>query len=171
MAETPKGRKPKKTLDAFADDLDAMLNAESSSKTAQPDLIEDDAAIDRLLMNDRFPTGDDGGGNEAMDRSFLEEDSGKQEHADIDDLLADFQINSNRLKEPIFDEFDDVIGEDEEKHRVRDADVDLHPELSALTRVEDLDEFADDTIDSPPPPPPPTPASAPVAAGFGGRSR
>ena len=38
----------------FADDLDSMLNDAESSVDAQDEIIDDEDAIDRLLMDDAF---------------------------------------------------------------------------------------------------------------------
>jgi len=73
MADSTNG-KNKKTLDAFADDLDAMLNIGDSQDVRKVGLIEDDDAIDRLLMGDNF--------------QHAEDEPERDEFADIDALMA-----------------------------------------------------------------------------------
>lgn len=150
MAEST-GSKTKKTLDAFADDLDAMLNIGDDAEQ-EVGAIEDDEAIDRLLV-----------GDESFERNAEQE---VDEFADIDDLLSENQslVNSNLAddidefsgdldvdipinpgldQQALDDEFADIL----EAANLKPVDVDVDEEfaeVAALERVEPIDEFVDD---------------------------
>lgn len=102
MAES-KDKKNSNTQDSFADDLDSMLNLDETNEQ-QLELIDDDDAIDRLLMDDAF--GEDSEDSNAepaelddIDQLIAEEvekdDSFDFDEFgdDADDFFADFQIN------------------------------------------------------------------------------
>ncbi len=145
MADSTKG-KNKKKLDVFADDLEAMLN-NSEAPQKQTDTIEDDDAIDRLLMTDHFQPVEEKSAEDSfnIDSLIAEEFADKNKTGDFDEVLADFQITPTRQAEPLFDEFEELIGVDDENRQVKSIDEVTTPELSALERVEDIDEFADRT--------------------------
>ena len=88
MAESKRTKKPK-TPDSFADDLDSMLNLDDSSDQ-QADLIDDDEAIDRLLMTDAFD----------------DEDPKEIELNDIDKLISE-EIEKDDKAADDYDEFGD----------------------------------------------------------------
>ncbi len=133
MAEST-GSKNKKTLDAFADDLDAMLNI-GDSTNQEVGTIEDDEAIDRLLV-----------GDESFERNAQQE---IDDFADIDDLLeANSLAGQSSLAEDI-DEFDTDFASDiginpsREQSGIDDA-LDDVVEAENQQELIDMDEFADD---------------------------
>lgn len=153
MADSTDG-KNKKTLDAFADDLDAMLNMEDTPDTRKVGLIEDDDAIDRLLMGDNFRhdqqeaeadefadinalIGDDFGDNRKM-ASDIDEFGD-----DIDDIFANIPVNPNPQADLVVDEVDEFAGIADETELVKSIDEVTTPELTALESVGIIDEFAD----------------------------
>jgi hypothetical protein len=151
MAESTSS-KNKKTLDAFADDLDAMLNIGDPSEQ-QVGTIDDDEAIDRLLV-----------GDETFEPEAQQE---IDEFADIDELLsanepkaassladdidefgddfnADIGINPGREQQVIDDEFADIVdAENQEDPLVLRVD-DVFDEVAELERVGQVDDFAED---------------------------
>ncbi|WFP48428.1 SPOR domain-containing protein [Methylomonas sp. EFPC3] len=158
MAE-PTGNKSKKTLDAFADDLDAMLNI-SEPAGREVGEIDDDEAIDRLLV------GDETLGREADEQidefgdfdNLLEIDLPAGKNRPLDDIdefgdefdteIAEIAINPGRESDDLADEVADAVGADiqrelEEADAIADA-----AELTAADDIDDIDEFAD--IDSVP---------------------
>jgi hypothetical protein len=148
MADAGK-EKSKKTLDNFAEDLDAMLDTDAAAVAQQVGLIDDDDAIDRLLMGDSFQ----------QTVQEVEED----EFADIDALIsADF--GDERRVADLIDDFDamelpaqiasitdlperqveelDEFAEAEDEFDQIDNFAEINtPELSALERVVASDEF------------------------------
>ncbi|MDD1621081.1 MAG: SPOR domain-containing protein [Methylococcaceae bacterium] len=157
MAESNKG-KDKKTLDAFADDLDAMLNMDETPAAQKVGLIEDDDAIDRLLMGDNFQhtdqeierdefadidalIGDDFGGNRKV-ASDIDEFAD-----DIDDMIAKIQTEPKRQSEPVVGEIDEFADVDDDMALVKSIDEVVAPEVAALETVADIDEFSDEFAD------------------------
>lgn len=103
MAESKQNKKTK-TQDSFADELDSMLNLDEAEQQ-QGELMDDDDAIDRLLMDPFEDDSDEGAESEAepaevndidqlineeveKDDSFEFDEFGE----DADDFFADFQI-------------------------------------------------------------------------------
>ena len=146
MAESSDKKNDESSAD-FADDLDAMLNDAESSMADQDDSIDDEDAIDRLLMDDVF--------NEDVDefseddaKSIIEDATSnvmpKEVEADddSDDFDVDDLINSvAAAPEQQVDEFAEIdeFAEDEVINEVKADEV---PE-------DDSDEFdVDDLIDS-----------------------
>ncbi|AMK77965.1 MULTISPECIES: SPOR domain-containing protein [Methylomonas] len=152
MAEST-GSKNKKTLDAFADDLDAMLNIGDPAEQ-QVGAIDDDEAIDRLLV-----------GDETFERDAQQE---IDEFADIDELLStnepsaassladdidefgddldvDLGINPGREQQVVDDEFADVVDAENRQDPVELAVDDVFEEVAELERVGQVDDFAEDT--------------------------
>ena len=139
MAES-KGNKNPKQQDNFADDLDSMLNLEQTDD-AQVGLIDDDDAIDRLLVGDAFPEEDDNADStDANDIDQLIAESVGNDVTltaeidefgdDVDDIITGIQAASDsdgRDDIKLFDEADDSV------------------DLGDLERVADIDDFADDT--------------------------
>lgn len=145
------GSKNKKTLDAFADDLDAMLNIDETA-SQQVGSIEDDEAIDRLLV-----------GDETFERDAQQE---IDEFADIDSLLgaddlsaktsladdldefgdefaADIGIIPGR-EQAIDDEFADLLDAENRQDAVELPDEVVIDEVAALEHVGMIDDFAED---------------------------
>jgi len=89
MAES-KDKNPPKAGNSFADDLDSMLNLDETSDEQVDRLIDDDDAIDRLLMPDTFD----------------EEEQKAGEQNDIDKLIADGVEQGGEAADD-FDEFGD----------------------------------------------------------------
>ena len=89
MAES-KDKKNSKTQNSFADDLDLMLNLDDTSEQQVDHLIDDDEAIDRLLMPD----------------AFEDEEQKESELTDIDKMIADKVEKDDKAAED-FDEFGD----------------------------------------------------------------
>jgi ribonuclease HI len=143
MAE-PAGKKGKKSIDSFADDLDSMLGVDEPGQQ-QVGLIDDDDAIDRLLMGDVFPDDDHDQyvATEAIDqlleadlvdnRSQLASDDGFSD--DIDDIIAGIESNRNRKTAPV----EKVVAEIPDfEHDAGEVD------LTALETVGIVDDFDDD---------------------------
>ncbi len=149
MAE-PTGSKSKKTLDAFADDLDAMLNI-SEPAGREVGEIDDDEAIDRLLV-----------GDEALDReaddqvdefgdfdNLLEIDLPAGKNRPLDDIdefgaefdteIAEIAINPGRESDDLADEFADAVGADIQREL---DDETVIADAAELTAADDIDEFA-----------------------------
>jgi len=169
MAEstTPKD---KKTRDSFADDLDSMLDIDDSNEQ-QIGLIDDDDAIDRLLIGDAFadteldePSDDFGTLDKMMTDVEATErlDIGDIDEFgdDLDDMIAKLDINPKQQNdvstEPPLDlsasKSNDVEAFDIEAHDddlIDDAMT--GPSQSAEDHVDDaenmreIDEFSDDT--------------------------
>lgn len=150
MAE-PTGSKNKKTLDAFADDLDAMLNI-SEPAGREVGEIDDDEAIDRLLVGEETLGRDV---DEEIDEfgdfdNLLEIDLPAGKNRPLDDIdefgdefdteIADIPINPGREADALADEFADAVGADIQ--RELDAD-EVIAEVAALEQVGDIDEFAE----------------------------
>lgn len=98
-------QKSKKVIDEFADDLDSMLDVDDTSR--QVGLIDDDDAIDRLLMVDMLASDDVSSDNlaDADIDSLLEgvatsEPTGQADtielNDDLDDIIASLDINPRR---------------------------------------------------------------------------
>lgn len=140
-------KKTKNTLDVFADDLDAMLNI-ADTPAQQVGLIDDDEAIDRLLVAD-----------EGFERGSKQSDD---DFTDIDGLLGiDDALKKTDVAVDI-DEFGDDFDVDininpglDQKHADEDLDVlvDIDSQQmaafddDALQQIDDLDEFADEPIE------------------------
>lgn len=133
MAES-KQKKKQNPQDSFADDLDSMLNLDETSEQ-HVGLVDDDDAIDRLLMEDAFQASQDESTEQPNDIDFLlaDNESFDEFDDDIDDLLANIKsdIKSEKMLEP--DEVPVV-------ETVSDDEVDL----SALETVGEIDDFADE---------------------------
>lgn len=152
MAESTSS-KNKKTLDAFADDLDAMLNIGDASEQ-QVGTIDDDEAIDRLLV-----------GDETFEPEAQQE---IDEFADIDELLsanepkavssladdidefgddfnADIGINPGREQQVIDDEFADIVDAENQGNPLDLPVDDVFEEVAELERVGQIDDFPEDT--------------------------
>jgi len=150
MAE-PTGSKSKKTLDAFADDLDAMLNISEPAEREVGE-IDDDEAIDRLLVGEESLGRD---ADEQIDEfgdfdSLLEIDLPAGKNRPLDDIdefgdefdseIADISINPGRETEPLADDFADAVGADIQRELAADEVI---AEVAALEQVGDIDEFAE----------------------------
>lgn len=162
MADSTKS-KDKKTLDAFADDLDAMLNMDGTPAAQQVGAIEDDDAIDRLLMGDNFQPVEDGSERDEfadIDALIGDEIGGDRKVAseidefgdDIDDMITNIQSDSKRQAEAVIGDIDEFADVDDVE-LVKGIDEVTTPELRALESVADIDdfvdEFADDAVPSP----------------------
>lgn len=171
MAES-KINKPQQKPDAFADELDSMLDMDAASE--QVGLIDDDDAIDRLLIGDVFEDQDDisKDGLNDIDQLLAMDDLDKPASEldefgdDLDDLIANtpIDIKPDKLSVPeempavetvsVLDEVDtsplETVGEidefDEEMALV--ADHKPEPNLSLtddeLDNMTEIDEFSDD---------------------------
>lgn len=144
MAEST-GKKGKKSIDSFADDLDSMLGVDEPSQQ-QVGLIDDDDAIDRLLMGDVFPEDDDSPAashDEAIDQ-LLEADLDDKRSPpaaddafadDIDDIIAGVANKRKRLTPAVEEDVTEIPDID---HQVDEVD------LTALESVGTLDDLVDD---------------------------
>jgi len=123
----------------FADDLDSMLNDAESSMDEQDEFIDDDDAIDRLLMDDAFAEDDQ------VDSLLEESGSGQETSNDTDEFDVDDLINSvSTEKEAEVDDFaEDDFAETEELEEQQ-------PEISVNKTEETVeDEFdVDDLLNS-----------------------
>lgn len=117
MAESKDTKKNQKR-DSFADDLDSMLNLDETSEQ-RVELIDDDDAIDRLLMAD----------------AFQEDETAETEPNEIDQLIAD-EEKQNQFSDD-YDEF----GEDADYFI---PDFQLKPEVA-----EPIDKREDAVIEEP----------------------
>lgn len=145
------GAKSKKTLDAFADDLDAMLNIDDTSGKSVG-MIDDDEAIDRLLVGDEPVERDD---QPEFDEfadidSLLSSDdaSVKPSPADDfdefgDDFDADIAIHPNRSGQMADDEFADIVGAESSQEDIEQAAAEIFDEVVALERVGEIEDIAE----------------------------
>lgn len=140
MAEST-GKKGKKSIDNFADDLDSMLGVDESPQH-KVGLIDDDDAIDRLLMGDVFPDDDR---DQAVSADAVDQllDGHNQDSAagdgfpeDIDDIIAGMDIAAKRQAARGNQGLDEL-----------DVDV-AADDLTALDKVELVDEFEPDHPDA-----------------------
>lgn len=125
MAE-PTTKKPKKTLDAFADDLDAMLNI-GEAASEQVGLIDDDEAIDRLLVD-----------HEVVAGSVAAE---RDEFADIDALLADEPARPDLelAADTLGDEFGEAIDINPKHEQMLDDEFADLVDIAAEAKLEELE--------------------------------
>lgn len=153
MAES-NGKKGNQSQNAFADDLDSMLNVDEDAEH-QVGLIDDDDAIDRLLVGDVFQ--EDTDDSKIDDLSDLDKLIAEPQPAtateeidefgdDIDDIIASMQINPKQDENIAGDQLAelDITG-------LEDEEIDL----SRLESVE--------TIAEPEPAPPEIPEILPAA--------
>lgn len=143
MTESKRTKKPK-TPDSFADDLDSMLNLDDASDQ-QADLIDDDEAIDRLLMTDAFD----------------EEESKEMELNDIDKLISE-EIEKDDKAADDYDEFGDDADyfipdfqlkpdegdalSKEENTLLEEPELENDTNPTVSNSVTEVDEFADDAL-------------------------
>ena len=133
MAES-KQEKKQNPQDSFADDLDSMLNLDETSEQ-HVGLVDDEDAIDRLLMDNAFQESQDDSAEQPNDIDLLLADNENFDEFDddIDDLLANIKPDSQSEKTIEPDEVPVV-------ETVSDDEVDL----SALETVGEVDGFADE---------------------------
>ncbi|MCK9605338.1 MAG: SPOR domain-containing protein [Methylomonas sp.] len=134
MAQS-KNDKNQKPQDSFADDLDSMLNLDGETGQ-EVGLIDDDDAIDRLLIGDDFES------------EALEEKAASQ-FDDIDQLI-DAEANRADKVVPDFDEFgddiDDLIADIQiNPKQIKDAEPQAAAPLDDLIAVE-ADDAALDSV-------------------------
>ncbi|MCQ8105029.1 SPOR domain-containing protein [Methylomonas sp. SURF-2] len=172
MAQS-KNDKNQKPQDSFADDLDSMLNLDGAAEH-EAGLIDDDA-IDRLLIGDAFEPVEEAEESrfDDIDGLIAIEPSPDEKLAtefdefgdDIDDLIADIQINPKQNKtiqaEPLPPL--DVLAADNVDQAVLELAGDLEtfpeqvvdpPEITAdmpaggdvLADMAEIDEFSEDTV-------------------------
>jgi len=151
MAEST-ASKNKKTLDAFADDLDAMLNIGDPSEQ-QVGTIDDDEAIDRLLVGDETFEPD---AQQEIDEfadidellSANEPKAASSLADDIDefgdDLAVDLGINPGREQQVVDDDFVDIVDVENQQAPLELPVDDVFEEVAELERVGQIDDFAED---------------------------
>ncbi|NOV30853.1 SPOR domain-containing protein [Methylomonas sp. ZR1] len=151
MAEST-ASKNKKTLDAFADDLDAMLNIGDPSEQ-QVGTIDDDEAIDRLLVGDETFEPD---AQQEIDEfadidellSANEPKAASSLADDIDefgdDLEVDLGINPGREQQVVDDDFVDIVDAVNQQDLLEVPVDDVFEEVAELERVGQIDDFAED---------------------------
>jgi len=151
MAEST-ASKNKKTLDAFADDLDAMLNIGDPSEQ-QVGTIDDDEAIDRLLVGDETFEPD---AQQEIDEfadidellSANEPKAASSLADDIDefgdDLAVDLGINPGREQQVVDDDFVDIVDAVNQQDLLEVPVDDVFEEVAELERVGQIDDFAED---------------------------
>lgn len=125
---------------SFADDLDSMLNLDETSEQ-QVELIDDDDAIDRLLMVD----------------AFEEQEPSETEFNDLDKLMAEENEKSNTFSDD-YDEFGDDADYfipdfqlkpdadkpvDKDQERAAAESESASEDASGYDAPEEFDEFAD----------------------------
>lgn len=151
MADSTDG-KNKNPMDVFADDLDAMLNMGDVPDKQQVGDIEDDDAIDRLLMRDGFQTLEtEPQADEFSDLdALIADDFGEQQKTvslidEFDDIFADTPAKSGLQDDLVVDLVDEFSDSDDESALVKGMDETIPSELNTRQQVEDIDEFADDS--------------------------
>ncbi len=136
----PKGTSTRKGAGSFADDLDSMLDL-NGSPDQQVGLIDDDEAIDRLLVGDVFEEQDENSrdGSDDIDRLLAINDS-VDEMREIDEFAED--VDDLVLQTPISTEPESVqvppletIGIDDE---VDSGELEMVGEIDELTGDEPL---------------------------------
>ncbi|MGY6277799.1 SPOR domain-containing protein [Methylomonas sp. MgM2] len=138
MAES-KNQKKKQKSESFADDLDSMLNLDATSEQ-QVELIDDDDAIDRLLMVDAFEEPNDDETESGDISELLDEDADKIDKSmidldefgdDSDYFIPDFQLKTDTNKSD----------SGEEQTFSDESEFEIHAEPAESNEVEALDEF------------------------------
>lgn len=134
MAQS-KNDKNQKPRDSFADDLDSMLNLDGAAGQ-EVGLLDDDEAIDRLLIGDDFAS------------DSLEENASSQ-FDDIDRLIDDDANKAGKIP-PDFDEFgddfDDLIADIQiNPKQTKDDDPEAMAPLDHLN-VAEAEETASDLV-------------------------
>lgn len=137
MAESEQNKKKTSNL---ADELDAMLDETESSKDQANELIDDEDAIDRLLMDNAFEASEEDNDDEFADIDELINDSWGEDHeSEMDGMLDEFAdevIDAGAAQADLeIDEFaDDNFVEQEQSEPVT--------EVSNGDVMDDVDEFA-----------------------------
>lgn len=172
MAQS-KNDKNQKPQDSFADDLDSMLDLDGASEH-EVGLIDDDDAIDRLLIGDAFEPVEESEASQFTDIDQLIADEVNQDNKlaaefdefgdDIDDLIADIQINPKQNKanpaEPLVP-LDDLPEEDieqivletvgkietfpEEVVELPEIEAEIEVGNDVLADMAEIDEFSDES--------------------------
>ncbi len=120
MAELPED---KDAVDEFADELDSMLDENSAVDEQQDELIDDEDAIDRLLMDNAF-----GGAAEVQEDEF----------AEIDELISDnIEPEESSVENDIIDEF-----ADDEDDLIEAVDKKINS-IEAVEEEQIVDEFSE----------------------------
>lgn len=134
MAESKKG-KIQNSQDSFADDLDSMLNLDEAPGQ-QVGLVDDDDAIDRLLIDDAFHSSNEESAERSNDIDrLLDGDAEFDEFGDdIDDLLANINIAPKHEK----------VIESEVMPAVETVSVEDAVDLSALETVGEIEDLVDE---------------------------
>ncbi len=122
MAEKPED---KDAIDEFADELDSMLDA-STSDEQNEEIIDDEDAIDRLLMDNAF--------------GAAPEEKNQDEFAEIDELISEnIEQNDALPQDDVIDEFaddeDDLVVE-EDQQQAFDAEQAEDDKFDEFTDVE-----------------------------------
>ena len=136
MAEPKKGT-IQNSQNSFADDLDSMLNIDEIPEQ-QVGLVDDDDAIDRLLIDDAFQASQDDIAEQSNDiDQLLADDAEFDEFGDdIDDLLANIKPDPKQNK----------AVESENMPAVETASIDDPVDLSALETVGEIEDLDDEKL-------------------------
>jgi CII-binding regulator of phage lambda lysogenization HflD len=133
MAESSEN--DKKGQDQLADDLDSMLDATVDEVADQEELIDDEDAIDRLLMDNAFDA---------------PEDNEIDEFAEIDELISDNLEPPTEDMEDVdklFDELtEDEFADEPDEPGIEDDAGNIEPEAELETAIAEL---ADEVEDNP----------------------
>lgn len=115
MAESKQDKK-QNPQDSFADDLDSMLNLDETSEQ-QVGLVDDEDAIDRLLIDDAFQESQDESAEQSNNIDQLLADNAEFDEFgdDIDDLLANIKPSSKQAQMSELEELPalDTVSDDE----------------------------------------------------------
>lgn len=132
MADSKPDKSSKKP-DAFADDLDSLLSVDDNQSQQNVGLIDDDDAIDRLLVNDAFDVDD-------------AESAKTDQFGDFDSLLADASLSPVAPRDDDFDEFADDIDELIAKTPIDTPVPEVAPELVDEFGLDDTERLAPDNL-------------------------
>lgn len=161
MAESKDDSKDEQS-DNFADDLDAMLNDVDTSMDDKEELINDDDAIDRLIMDDDLVSSDEITSteaeqsnieNEAIEDEFSEDDLVDEKEPEKE-IKTELEIESNDDSNEM-DEFAeiDALSDDGKNDLVEDEVVENTPETETETETDadflmaDFDISSDDDLE------------------------
>ncbi len=163
MAETkkakpPKSRKAAPENDSFADDLDSMLNLDATAEQ-QVGFIDDDDAIDRLLIDDAFQEREENVQDSltGIDQLLASDDTGRKvddidEFADdIDDLISQIQLEPEPVA-PVEEELSPVDEPIEELNVAGSSPADkldtFSEELSDLPEIKTTQNPLDEELEN-----------------------
>jgi hypothetical protein len=144
----------KATSDDFADDLDAMLNEANTSSNDVDEFIDDEDAIDKLLMDDSIESADSDSDTEEDEFAEIDEFSEEPEPSDesttteedefdVDELISSTSTETNNDEDEFaeIDEFseDSDIAETEQENDISEQAIEEQDDIP----IEPADEFSE----------------------------